>query len=148
MNTRKISGTRCLQLWDGQGNAKWATGDNVIKRALVEEMAESGSEAEEASELVSEDWVANEIIDHTDKADSDDRVYDSSIDAGKSHFTLHVTHLVVCTNSRGMGQLRVPCLGAVNTDLSFIWHHGLTTQSLVGMSSVIQNLVEACEAKA
>ena len=54
----------------GQGNAKWATGD--IKRALVEEMAESDSETEEASEPVSDDWVANEIIDHTDKADSED----------------------------------------------------------------------------
>ena len=47
---------RINHLWDkvfasmGQGNAKWATGD--IKRALVEEMAESGSETEEASEPV------------------------------------------------------------------------------------------------
>jgi hypothetical protein len=62
-------------VWDkifasmGQGNAKWATGD--IKRAMVEEMAESDSETEEASEPVSDDWVANEIIDHTDKADSE-----------------------------------------------------------------------------
>ena len=37
-------------------------------------MAESDSETEEANDPVSEDWVANEIIDHADKIDSEDGV--------------------------------------------------------------------------
>lgn len=65
-------------LWDsvfasmGERNAKWATGE--IKRALVEKLAESDSDEECTSEPVSDDWVVNEVIDHTDKVDSEHRV--------------------------------------------------------------------------